>query len=524
MAIERPLLHISDAVERKPDLPRPGRTESVLRTNWAPGLAVFSVAATVLAVLQFATPALVGVDGYYHLRMAQLIRSVGWLPEFRWLPLTILSPAAYYDHHLLYHLLLAPFAWGDPSAGGATALALGGKLASVLIAALAFLAVWLGLRRRVRWAWLWTFGLFALSEAFLYRMSMPRAQSASLLILVVVFFLLVDRRDAWLAPLGFAYVWLYDAFPLLLLLSLARVVADTVVERRLNLRPVLYAGFGISLGLLLNPYFPRDVVFVLRHLVPKLGSPEIPVGNEWYPYDAWTLVTNSGLAFAAFGAGLFFLGKRPGRIDRTVVMALLLAAAFGLLYLRARRFAEYFPPFSLIFLAVTASPWLERLADSAPHLRRRIPAIMAALLLVPLGWTTVQAHRTIAGSASLERYGAAASWMARHSRPGELVFLTDWDDFPRLFFYDTTNAYVIGLDPTYLQLADGALYDDWVAVTRGEVEQPSHMIAARFGARYVFSDLQHAAFLGRAQADPGLEEVYRDRSAIIYRVLASGER
>ncbi len=113
--------------------------------------------------------------------------------------------------------------------------------------------------------------------------------------------------------------------------------------------------------------------------------------------------------------------------------------------------------------------------------------------------------------------------MGAHSRAGDLVFQTDWDDFPRLFFYDTTNAYVLGLDPTYLQLADETLYDDWVAITRGEVERPSLMISARFGARYVFSDLEHGAFLTQARIDPGLEEVYRDRWAIIYRVLASGE-
>ena len=524
MASNPRILPSPAAAEPPPDLPGYRRLESGLRAAWAPGVAMFAVAVAVWAVLQFATPAPVGVDGYYHLRMAQLIRGSGWLPEFRWLPLTILSPASFYDHHLLYHLLLAVFAWGDPSAGGAAELALGGKLASVLIAALASLAVWLGLRRRVRWAGLWTLGLFALSEAFLYRMSMPRAQSASLLLLVIGFFLLVDRRDAWLVPLGFVYVWLYDAFPLLLLISAARVAADMVVERRMNLRPVVYAAAGIALGLVLNPYFPRDIVFVLRHLLPKLGALEIPVGNEWYPYDAWTLVTNSGLAYAAFGAGLYFLGRRPGRIDRVSVMAFLVAAVFGLVFLRARRFAEYFPPFSLVFLAVSASPWLERLAESSSRLRRRIPAVMAALLIVPLGWTTVQAHRTIADSSPLDRYGAAASWMASHSRTGDLVFQTDWDDFPRLFFYDTTNAYVLGLDPTYLQLADELLYDDWVAITRGEVELPSRMISARFDARYVFSDLQHEAFQARAQADPGLEEVYRDRSAIIYRVLASSER
>ena len=489
----------------------------------ATGAGLWVVTTGLLTLIQFGTSALVGFDGYYHLRMAQLIRTVGWLPEFRWLPLTILSPANYYDHHFLYHLLLAPFAWGDPSAGGAAALALGGKIASILFASLAFTAVWIGLRRHVRWAGIWTLGLFAVSEAFLYRMSMPRAQSASLLLLVIGFFLLAERRDGWLLPLGFVYVWMYDGFPLLLFLAGCSVVADLAIERRLEVRPILYASLGIGLGLLVNPYFPRDLVFVAQHLLPKLGQPGIPVGNEWYPYDARTLVTNSGLAFAALAGGLFFLGKRDGRLDRATVMSMLLAFAFGLLFLKSRRFAEYSPPFSLIFLALTASPWLERKVKSWSSSSRRVPAILGMLLLLPLAWTTWKARQAVADSAPLELYGAAATWMARHSHPGEMVFQTDWDDFPRLFFYDITNAYLVGLDPTYLQLADEALYDDWVAITRGEIQQPGPMIAARFGAGYVFSDLDHSPFLERAETDPALEEVYRDRTAVIYRVLPSAE-
>jgi hypothetical protein len=367
-------------------------------------------------------------------------------------------------------------------------------------------------------AW-WTLGLFALSQAFLYRMSMPRAQSASLLLLALALFLLIERREAWLLPLGFVYVWLYDAFPLLLGVAGAGMLADLLLERRLNLRPALYAAGGVALGLVFNPYFPRDLEFVVQHLLPKLAHPEVPVGNEWYPYDAWTLVTNSGMAYAAFAAGLVFLGRR-GRLDRGTLMALLLTAAFGILFLRSRRFAEYFPPFSLIFLALSASPWLAGWAAAKPKLARALPALLA----IPMAFTVFQARQTVAESPPLDRYAAAATWLAQHSRPGDLVFQTDWDDFPRLFFYNTTNSYTIGLDPTYLQLADEALYDDWVSITRGQVDAPGSAIAARFGARFVFSDLQHGPFLAKAEIDPRLDPIYRDRTAVIYRVLPGSDR
>lgn len=44
------------------------------------------------------------------------------------------------------------------------------------------------------------------------------------------------------------------------------------------------------------------------------------------------------------------------------------------------------------------------------------------------------------------------------------------------------NIYLVGLDPTYLERANLTLWNDWAAVARGYVEQPSDLIRADFGA------------------------------------------
>jgi hypothetical protein len=63
-----------------------------------------------------------------------------------------------------------------------------------------------------------------------------------------------------------------------------------------------------------------------------------------------------------------------------------------------------------------------------------------------------------------------------------------------------------------------ALYEEWVEITQGRVERPSGVIRERFAADYVFSDLNHEAFLEVAADDPGLEELYRDDDAVIFAV------
>jgi len=498
-------------------LPRLGARGRLARQ----ALAVLAFFAGLFAVVQYATPGLADHDGYYHMRLARLMREQGLTPEFVWLPLSILNAEAYYDHHLLYHAYLALFA-GSPDPAGLIA---GAKLASVLMPALAGVAAWWLLRGQgVRWAALWALGLMAVSEAFLYRLSMPRAQAASLLVLIVSLHCLLARRYWALLPLGFVYVWLYNAFPLLLVVVGVYAAAAWATERRLAWQALAYASAGLALGLVVNPYFPRNLVFIFQHLAPKLGGSETPVGNEWYPYETWTLVENSGPALAAFVLGALAMAWRGQRPDRATLAAFGLSVVFGLMLFKSRRFVEYFPAFALLFLALAAAPlaagWVEAAGRRVGRLAwAAAPLALAAVLALPLVYTLDGARAAMQRSLPPTRYAAASAWLQANTAPGSLIFQTDWDDFPRLFFYNPQNLYTAGLDPTYLELYDPALYAEWVDITQGEVTPPSPAIRARFGAEYAITDLRHGDFLRAAAEDPGLAEVYRDDEAVIFQLV-----
>lgn len=477
---------------------------------------LFAFFAVLFAVVQFATPNLADNDGFYHMKMGLLIRAQGLRPPFVWLPLSILSRQAFYDHHLLFHVYLSLFTGN----GSPQAMILGAKIASVMMPSLAFVAIWWLLRGQgVRRAWLWTLGLFAVSQAFLYRMSMPRAQSASLLALALGLHWLLHRRYRALLVLGFVYVWLYNAFPLLLALAAVYAACTFLIERRVEWKALAYPALGIALGLIVNPYFPQDITFIVNHLAPKVGGLSTPVGNEWYPYQTWTLVENSGLSLAAFVAGAFALGWRGKRMDRPTFVAFALSLVFGIMLLKSRRFVEYYPAFAVIFAAFSLSPLIEDWLAARSRWTRLAPLALAAALVVPVVLTLNQAREIMSTAKPADTYASASAWLKENTSPGSLVFQTDWDDFPRLFFYNTANLYTIGLDPTYMELHDAGLYAEWVKITQGKVKNPSAAIRERFGAEYVLSDLQHEAFIERAKADPGLKEAYRDKHAVIFEVV-----
>jgi len=340
-----------------------------------------------------------------------------------------------------------------------------------------------------------------------------------LLVLVLALHWLLKGRYWLLLPLGFVYVWLYNAFPLLLLVTAVYVAATWLTERRLAWQPVAYAAAGIGLGIVVNPYFPQNVAFMISHILPKVGELTTSVGNEWYPYQTWTLVENSGYALLAFLLGVLALGWQEKRIDRPALVALGLAVLFGAMLFKSRRFIEYYPAFALLFLAFSLRPlWQEWVAERA-YGRYLLPLLLSLLLTYPLVDTMVQGRTAVANAAPADQYAQAARWMATNVPADELIFQTDWDDFPRLFFYDSHHRYLVGLDPTYLELADADLFAQWVSITQGKVTPLAETIETGFGSRYVFSDLDHRAFLRQAEADPRMQELYRDEYAVIFEII-----
>ncbi|KPV48091.1 hypothetical protein SE17_39930, partial [Kouleothrix aurantiaca] len=107
------------------------------------------------------------------------------------------------------------------------------------------------------------------------------------------------------------------------------------------------------------------IVFIVGHLAPKFGQPMTSVGSEWYPYSTWELAQNAGGALLLWLLGALALGWQRQRIDRATLVALLLSIVFGLMLFRARRFVEYFPPFALIFAALSCAALLRELQRPA---------------------------------------------------------------------------------------------------------------------------------------------------------------
>jgi hypothetical protein len=502
--------------------------------------------------LQFSTSAICcgDFDGYYHIKWAQLLwqnlRAKHFSPpSFIWLPLTTLNPHDYVDHHLLFHIILIPFTWFRD-------LQTGAKVATTIFASLAvFSCYWLIVRFEIRYRLIWLLALLASSAPFLYRLNMTKAPPFAIIFLVIGIYLLFERKFWPLLPLAFVFAMTYDLFVLLMLSAIIWTVVIGWTEERFEWRPLAYVCTGSVLALIINPYFPHNLYLFYEHARVKITPNDFAtkVGQEWYPYDTREFVANCYVALAAMLTGFLFFDPADREHSERPLFFLILATALLLMIARWKRFAEYFPPFAVLFAAFTLENfWRGRavftrlpdavMEDLQPFLDRQQPAETAKALkqqetwrLIKMAFASVMlgaalfinvyhTAKDIRASEGRDYYAKGAAWMRSNIPAGEIVFNTDWDDFPRLFFFDPTHVYVSGLDPTYLLDRNAELSKLFDRITTGDEEDPGPLIRDRFGTRWVFSDntKDHDAFYDNALRSGWFDRVYEDSDCSVLHI------
>lgn len=490
-------------------------------------------------------------DGYYHIRWSRLLwenMRQGHLfpPTFNWLPLTTLNPKDYVDHHLLFHILQIPFTWFND-------LRLGAKVAATIFSSLAvFSCYWLIVRYRITYALVWLVAMLSCSAPFLYRINMAKAPPISIIFMVAGIYLLFEKKYRWLAVLAFLYVWTYSLFVTLCAAALIWTAVVGLSERRFEWRPLVWTGVGTVAGFIINPYFPKNVSLFLEHLWIKarFGDFSTSVGSEWYPYESWFFLGSCLVAFAAMLAGYIAFDWSDRRRIARPLFFLIFSTLLMIMSFRSRRFVEYWPPFAILFAAFTLQAIFDGtraglgrlpehvLDDLQPFLDRHEPpeersrlrqreywktgvAVFVALVLgVVLVVNVYETAKSLGEEAGPDRYLGGMEWVRNNVPAGEMVFNTDWDDFPKMFFYDTTHAYASGLDPTYLLDKNPELSKLYEDITLGKIKDAAPIIRDRFGARYVFSDNEdvHNDFYFNAKESGWFEIVYEDEECTVLHI------
>ncbi|MCA8940212.1 MAG: hypothetical protein KDB07_10400, partial [Planctomycetes bacterium] len=471
------------------------------------GAFVFFLTALCIIIISWLRGSMLGIDGFYHVRMADLYAS-GAIGEaganFHWTTHSIWN-GAFADKDFLWHIILIPFTWvfGSDAVGLERAALVAAACASGLIA----LVLNRVLRQReVRYSALWTIVLLVASTTILYRLALPRSYLLSISAALLGWHSIDKKRWKALAALAFVYTLSYTAPHLLFVLAAIWAFIELISLRLEGIRwrtclnevwpPFVAIALGITLGVLAHP---QSLNLVKLWLIQNAVVPAHAMGMHELAatLSSWGGAAHSGalgvneigkemsaisgrnVIRAEWGGLLLILlpwvyaslrQVRPRKVDAFAWAVTLL---FFAMMLSAERFAEYFYPFATLSAAmfvshvnregaalrVPFSSWL----NAAPKFA--LGALVIMLIARPLSLIETLKSRNIS-------IADAVLAVDEHVPTGAKIFHSDWGDFTQLFFALPDRDYLVGLDPTFFHVKDPELYALYVEIRQGQGAAP----------------------------------------------------
>jgi hypothetical protein len=413
-------------------------------------------------------------DRYYHLALSRLIAGQGWIPKV--LPqVEDLGWGHYFpDKEFLFHVLTGA-AW---SLGEATAV-----LALVPLIGLSLVLVLHGEMSRILKpvpaaliaivASLGTAGLF-------FRLCLLRPHLLAILLFCLMLLAILRERPrlAALAALGFALG--YHAFYLVLIVA----GITWLLRRQPGLAPRTWAWVsgGLCLGVLLNPYFPSNLLMSLTHLrlaVSGETAPHSAPGQELFDPTLLQVLWAYGFVpvTLAFVAVLAWRRRPAASPERTRLLLLwLLCAVFTLLATRSLRAMEYGAPCGMLLMAY---------ALRVLPVRHGLAILLGALLLCQgrLDYRFYRESWLDPPQTTLPVYTEQLRQIPMGTKAK--VFNCEWEAGSFIFLARPDLRFVDLLEPSFLWEASPERYQAKQGLVAGAFPRPREMLRGAFGADYV---------------------------------------
>ena len=553
-------------------------------------LAVFFISFAAFFITQFSIKYLAGNDSFLYAGLAEITGQQGFLKEFPWLNATIMREN-FTGLHFLFYSLLTPLTY-------LVGLFLAAKIGiSLFFAAMNTVFYFLLKQFNLKYPFFWWLLFLAASPMFLYRMSFIKPFSLSIALVLLAFYAIVKNKNLLLLVVSFLAVWTHPSFLLIpaiaFLYLVIRIIPPSEVppltkgvkgifrDGFLIFQSLLYSLLGIILGLIINPFFPNNLTLFNAYS----GGPSFYSIAEWQPIAMAKIIGDAPILIIlfAFFACYYFIAPLlknnlalivkkeniPILLSFSIALTMFIATAMS------NRFVDYYVPFMVLFVALAGEYCLKNychgimksIKNCHPELvsgsvvcnhkfqdkSKRILThdrfrnkfgmttfiifLAVAILLTAASINNLRfvSQRANNSAAETEKIKNAAEWLKENTPANSIVFNANWGDFPKLFFYNTHNYYVAGLDPKFLYQESPEKYWLYEHIIKGEIcdqktcpvpessDKMYNIIKYQFNANYIFiSDVsKYPELVNVLEPDERFERVYEENEIEIWELIPS---
>ncbi|MBI3555292.1 MAG: hypothetical protein HY074_03380 [Deltaproteobacteria bacterium] len=443
-------------------------------------------------------------DRYYHFAISRmtaeggLVRALPQAAELGWHEI-------FYEKEFLFHGLGA-LAYGIAGDSGVTAIAffLGAATVAVLFEiGCAFLSA--------RAATLLVLATILLQPNFVTRLALVRPHVWGTLFFSILCLALV-RRGKWLALASGAFFSLgYHAMYIPLTLLAAGALAAIFVSRTKDKRLLVACGFGVAgiiIGVLVNPYFPANMVLGFTSLKIALSQGQglpLDFGSELQPLG-WVEISKGYLfPFVLMALGLRFHKKRD--VNHTLFLGV--AIVFWTAFLKTPRLVEYtFPVTAIVgFLAIAPRGRSERWALAL--------TCLAFVLALPL-WYGFFVHAAEYFPDYSSDYLAAIDKLPPDAR-GKKVFNCEWSAGAYLLYRRPDVRFIDFSDPILLAQVDSKKSMLRLMTLQGRVRDAYSVVHDAFASDYVLC--ASPTLVAQLEKDRHFRDLHAGKTVHLFEVL-----
>lgn len=470
-------------------------------------------------------------DSFYHVAMAKYMMENGWkISQFPWIQFSWLKEN-FVDWHFLYHIILMPFIklFGEP---------IGPKLVNIALVGGIFSTIYLIFKeKKLTFAPLYAIVLFFLMPVdFYFRMSMIRAPVLVLFFFTLSLYWLIKNRPIALAITIFFFVWAYYIASILIFIPITAYLLSQVIHKeKPNYKILLWAIAGFVVGMVINPYFPNNLSFLITQLsVTWNYDQKMPYSAiEMSSPDAWWWFSGSMMAIILFFGGMVISLLK--NIKQSGVNFGILVFAFSLLILQWQsvRNIEYWPVIGGLTGIIFAGPYLE---GTLMNIKKTWRTAEIWIIIILLGifiyegifhgileyWETRKPTVYLDAFVKNENISLAREvsfYLTNHSNDDEIVF-NMWDHFAPLFYFNQKNHYVAGMNPMFLKVYDQKLFEEYIDIYYYDASVTDlEVIKNHFNSKLVLVSAKKIKLIEKLQARKDLfEQVYENKFYLVFKV------
>ena len=428
-------------------------------------IAILFLFVAIASVFYSASPNIADPDGFYHLKHAQIYKDNGiFFKNFPWVQyssINVLKSDLWYG----FHILLIPFAGSDSASGI--------KTAGIFLTIISLLFLWMMFKRSgYGFAFLWTLLIFLSAPNIMTRFIMLRPHLLTMALSALILSLLIRGKAVWILVLSAILAWIHISMAWIAVLILGVAFFLKIgIEKKWVWKNASAVIGGIALGIFARPNPIGSVklayIQIIKLLQAKQEDAVLLFGSEMFPLKWYTLVENflvfailwsvSILIFFAFHKKYFRQDSAEKKVF--IVSNLILSVLFfAMTMLTARRAHDFWVVFGAMFIAGTFHSIISK-KYSNDFIKNAFASILAIAFVFLVFYTPYKSLSTLRDRGTPpDTFKKASLWLKENSDAKDIVFNLHWSDFPMLFFWNSKNYYIGGMDPIFQYSYSSPLY------------------------------------------------------------------